>query len=206
MAFHIFQYLGAGLLISLSGSLPLGNLNVCAMQVAAKDTLRNALLFAFGVTLIEVLYLRITLSIVNVLSGNQQLFYYFRGATILVLLILAVGSFRAARCTDGRHVFIDNSSSKFLLGAAMSAMNPMQIPFWMGWAVYLLSNVILVPESGAYNIFTVGAGIGTFLALLVFIFAGIKFAAFMERNRKGVNISMGCLFVIMAFFQAVHLF
>ena len=206
MVVQYLQCFGAGLLISLSGSLPLGNLNVSAMQIAAKDTVNKALWFAIGVTLIEMVYLKVTLGVVDVLAGYERLFYFFRIISIVLLIVMALGSFFVARSSDAGHIVLDGKRSKFVLGLLMSTLNPMQIPFWFGWAVYLLSHAVLVPISGAYNIFTVGAGAGTFIALLVFIFAGRKFSGFMLRNHKAVNISMGFLFVIMAVYQAIHFF
>ena len=204
MVIQYLQYLLTGLLISLSGSLPLGNLNVAAMQIAAKHSLNKAVWFAVGVTAIEMMYLRLTLGLLNLLAGYERLFYLFRALTIVLLLVLAVGSFIAARSKAGKHVILDSTGNKLVLGATMSILNPMQVPFWLGWAVYLLSRSLLVATSGVYNIFTAGAGMGTFAALLLFILAGRKFSVFMITHRASVNIAMGCLFGILALFQIVH--
>ncbi len=196
----------AGLFISLSGSLPLGNLNVTAMQIAATETLRKALWFALGVTVIEMAYLRLTLGLVGSISLHDKLFVAFRVISVLILLILATGSFMATASKEGKHIILDSKAKRLLLGATMSAVNPMQIPFWLGWLIYLLSQNLLTDTAPGRNIFTLSAGIGTFAALLIFILAGRKFSAAMQRNKKAVNIAMGCLFTVMAVYQTIQLF
>ena len=205
MFIQYLQTFIAGLFISLSGSLPLGNLNVAAMQIASRETLRKALWFAIGVTVVEMLYLMITLNLVGRIDLHQQLFHFFRMLSVLLLLIMAVGSFKATTNKEGKNIVIDNKAKRLFLGAAMSAVNPMQIPFWMGWVIYLLSQSWIANSAAGNTVFTISAGIGTFLALLIFIIAGRKFSALMRQNAKLVNLSMGCLFTLMAVFQILHL-
>lgn len=193
----------AGFFISLSGSLPLGNLNVTAMHIAAKSTYKKALLFALGAVLVELLYLRFTLYGLGWVQLHSNIFVALRAFTILLFLVLAIGSFIAAgRGTDThKNVVIDNKIDRFVLGVTMSALNPMQIPFWAGWAVYLFSSGTLLANAGIYNLFTLAAGVGTFAALLVFIYAGKRFSPVIRKHEKKVNIAMGILFLVMAMFQ-----
>ena len=205
MFIQYLQTFIAGLFISLSGSLPLGNLNVAAMQIASGETLRKALWFAIGVTIVEMLYLAITLKLVGRIDPHTPLFRFFRILAVLLLLIMAVGSFRATMNKEGKNIVIDNKARRLFLGATMSAVNPMQIPFWMGWVVYLLSESLINNSLAGNAVFTLSAGIGTFSALLIFIVAGRRFSKWMRQNTKLVNLSMGCLFTLMALFQIIHL-
>ena len=50
-----------GLLISFLGSLPLGTLNVAAMQIGIQESIVNALYFSLGSLCIEMIYVRISL-------------------------------------------------------------------------------------------------------------------------------------------------
>jgi threonine/homoserine/homoserine lactone efflux protein len=206
MAIQYLQSFIAGLFISLTGSLPLGNLNVAAMQIAARETLRKALWFAAGVTLVEMAYLAVTLSIVGSFTIQARVFFFFRLVSVDILLIMAAGSFMATANKEGKNVILDNKVKRFLLGAGMSAVNPMQIPFWAGWSIYLLSQVWLENNVAGNTIFTLSAGAGTFIALLIFILAGRRFSAVMQQNKKTVNAGMGILFVAMAVYQFIKLF
>jgi len=205
MYIQYLQTFAAGLLISLSGSLPLGNLNVAAMQIATKDTLRRAVWFAAGVVVIEMMYLVVTLSVLGRFTINEKIFFFFRVASILLLLIMAAGSFLAIPHKEHKNIVLNNKVRGAVLGATMSAVNPMQVPFWAGWTIYLLSRSLLVSSAAGLSVFVLSAGIGTFTALLLFIFAGRKWSALMLRNQGKVNMLMGCLFVVMAIAQSMKL-
>lgn len=203
-----FQWILSGLSISFAGTLPLGNLNVTAMHIAAKETYKNALLFASGVVIIEMLYLRIALEAMGWVISHHYLFRSLQWIAVIFLLILALGSFigLAKKNQRPRNIIIDNKINRFMLGLMMSAVNPMQFPFWAGWSAYLLSREWLEGNSLAFNIFTLSAGAGTVIALLLFITTGKKLSAFMERHQKGTQAVLGVLFLIMALYQAMHIY
>jgi threonine/homoserine/homoserine lactone efflux protein len=199
------KYLIAGILVSLSGSLPLGNLNVTAMLIAAERNVRKALWFAAGVTIIEVAYLRATLLLLDSVTRHAGIFFWFRVFNIVFMVCLAIGSLIMTRKNNDAGKKRENRSGGIWLGMIMSACNPMQVPFWMGWSIYLLSASLLVNSAAAYNIFSTGAGIGTFCALGIFIMAGARFSAFMQLHQRMVHIFTAVLFLLMALVQVVKL-
>jgi len=205
MYIQYLQSFVAGLLISLSGSLPLGNLNIAAMQIAIKGTLKKALWFAGGVVLVEMIYLSFTLSVLDRFAISDSILFLFRAASVILLLVMAAGNFMAIKHKKHKNIVLNNKAGGVVLGIAMSAVNPMQVPFWAGWAVYLLSQSLLVNSTAVFTIFVFSAGIGTFTALLLFIFTGRKFSAFMLRNQRKANLLIGGVFVGMAVIQFIKL-
>lgn len=203
---ELIKIVTAGLLISLSGSLPLGNLNVTAMYIAAKENIRNALLFAAGVCTIELAYLCGTFYFAHKLSSYSSLLFAFRVISIILPVLLGLGSLLSLKSKKQKNLVLDARVKRFWLGAGLSAINPLQVPFWAGWILYLLVQAILPSQLIAYALFVVGAGIGTFTALLLFILAGKKLSAFMQRNRYIVNIATAFIFLLIATLQAIKLF
>jgi threonine/homoserine/homoserine lactone efflux protein len=55
----------AGMLVSFLGSLPLGTLNVAAMQISATEGVQAAILFVLGLLTAEIIYVRISLVAMN---------------------------------------------------------------------------------------------------------------------------------------------
>ena len=51
----------AGMLVSFIGSLPLGTLNIAAMQISIQDGIRAAIFFSIGSLTAEIIYVRISL-------------------------------------------------------------------------------------------------------------------------------------------------
>src|ERR1035441_8031212 len=54
-----------GMLVSFLGSLPLGTLNVAAMQISLQESVINAIYFSLGSLLTEMIYVRISLVGIN---------------------------------------------------------------------------------------------------------------------------------------------
>ncbi|HSB94394.1 MAG TPA: hypothetical protein VLC28_14825, partial [Flavitalea sp.] len=61
----LFRVFVSGMFISFLGTLPLGTLNISAMQISVSDGIRPALLFAVGALLVEIIYVRISLVAMN---------------------------------------------------------------------------------------------------------------------------------------------
>ncbi len=200
---HIFF---VGLMISLSGSLPLGNLNVTAMHIAVANNTRKALIFAIGVTIVEMLYLGVALKSGSYLSSHQQLILYFRIAAILLLLSMAIASFLSAGKRAGKTKNPRLEINKFLLGLLMSLANPMPIPFWFGWIIYLIASSVLKSNLSEDILFITGAGVGTFIALSLFAYTGTRLSSFMKRHKKIVDIATASLFLMLALYQFIDLF
>lgn len=91
--------------------------------------------------------------------------------------------------------------NRFYLGLTMSALNPVQIPFWFIWSTYLLSNRFLKPTELQFNIYTAGIGVGTLTALAIFIFAGRWLVNKLKASHRVINITVGAIFVISAVIQ-----
>lgn len=191
-----------GIFISLIGSIPLGNLNVVCMHLSSKDGFKAALRFALGAACIEVLYLSVTLSVTSFIVREKAVFQTLQWLTLAFLLLLALGSFKAVFSKkEPKNIFVDNKMPRFLLGLSMSALNPLQFPYWAGWTVYAYSVHWISNTIFSKMLFVTGAGLGTLLALSLFILAGLKMASFLRANEKRTHIAMALFFMIMFFIQ-----
>ncbi len=191
-----------GLVISLLGALPLGTLNVTAMQISVQENTKNAIKFSLGTALVEIIYVRISLKGMNWVMNNQKLFYILECVTVLLFIVLAVSSFITARKSrEKKNILLNNNMNRFFLGFTMSALNPVQVPFWFIWSTYLLSNGVLKPVELQYNLYTVGIGIGTLIGLGIFIFAGKWLVNKLQASHRAINIAVGIIFVISAIIQ-----
>ncbi|MEP7236749.1 MAG: LysE family transporter, partial [Ferruginibacter sp.] len=90
-----------GLMISFLGSLPLGTLNVAAMQIGIQESIKNALYFSFGSLLVEMIYVRVSLIGVDWVRKQEKLMKAMEWFTLLIIIALAVGSFVAATKEGG---------------------------------------------------------------------------------------------------------
>lgn len=189
-----------GLLISFLGTLPMGTLNVAAMQIGIQESIQQALYFVFGSLLVEMIYVRLSLVGVDWIRKQDKLMKVMEWFTLAIIVALALGSFWAAtkEAEDAKNVFLQNNMHRFLLGMGMCAINPVQIPFWFGWSTVLFTKKILLPIKSHYNIYIVGIGLGTLLGNCIFIFGGRWAADRINNSEAYINWIIGGIFAITA--------
>ena len=188
--------------ISFLGSLPLGTLNVAAMQISITDGARPALLFALGSLTAEVIYVRLSLIAMDWISRQTKLFRILEWVTLGIVVALAVSSFyAAAHPTVTKNVILSSTLHRYWLGLFMSALNPMQIPFWFGWSTVLITKKILQPKNSHYNSYIVGIGIGTLIGNALFIFGGKIIGDKVNNNQHVLNWVIGGIFAATAAIQ-----
>lgn len=190
------------MLISFLGSLPLGTLNIAAMQISISDGAWTAIQFSLGSLLAEMIYVRLSLVAMDWVRKNEFLFKILEWITLLIVIVLAVSSFHAAMNPSQKEsVVLSSTLPKILLGFTMSAVSPAQIPFWFGWSTVLLTKNILLPISKHYNFYIIGIGLGTLIGNCVFIFGGRLVANKLENSHQVINFVIGGIFVVTAIIQ-----
>lgn len=191
-----------GMLISFLGSLPLGTLNVAAMQISISDGIYPAFLFSSGSLLAEMIYVRLSLIAMDWIRKQHKLFKMLEWLTLLIVVALAVSSFYAAvHPSVHKNVILSSTVNRFILGFGMCAINPVQIPFWFGWSTVLYTKKVLLPKSSHYNSYIVGIGIGTLFGNFVFIFGGRLIAEKINSNTNILNWIIGGIFALTAIIQ-----
>ena len=191
------------MLVSFIGSLPLGTLNIAAMQISVSDGVTAAMLFSLGSLLVEIIYVRISLVAMDWIRKQEKLLKALEWVTLLIVLALAVSSFYAAMHPGvSKNVVLSSTLPKFLLGVVMCAVNPVQIPFWFGWSTVLFTKKVLLPRNDHYNSYIIGIGIGTFTGNCIFIFGGLLIATRINNNQHILNWVIGGIFTLTALLQA----
>src|SRR5439155_500505 len=107
-------------LVSFLGSLPLGTLNIAAMQISVQESIMNAIYFSLGSLLTEMVYVRISLVGINWIRKQKVIFKWLEWITLAIVVALATGSFIAASHShEAKNVILNNNMHRFLLGLAM---------------------------------------------------------------------------------------
>ncbi len=190
------------LLISFLGSLPLGTANVTITNLTVRDGLHAAAFFAAGATIVEVAYVRIAMIAMKWILRQRRLFRFFEWVTLFLILLLAVGSFRAAISMAGLGSVLPSTvDHPFLLGTLISATNPLHVTFWFGWSTILLDKKVLLPDNRNYNTYIAGIGIGSILGYAVFAFGGTLLVAKLNANQNLLNWVIGAVLGITFFIQ-----
>jgi len=188
-----------GMIISFLGSLPLGTQNIAATSISIQGGVRAGLFFAVGSMMIELICVRIALQMLSRLTQKMRMFNIFKWVTVLLLLILSYSSFMAAAemKSFGNNIFTSTNIHPFLSGVLLSALNPLHIPFWLGWSTILVERNILT-SSKQYYPYIIGIGTGTILGFLVFIYGGHYMIERLNNHQTTINYTVGIILLITA--------
>lgn len=131
-----------GFLISFMGSLPMGYLTIVGFELYNKFGMQALVAFLFGVISIEVFVIYFTLIFADKLAKNKRLIKIIDFLYIFFLLILAYifYSHSQTNAAEGSYWQKYAEYSPYIIGVLLSAINFVQVPFWVAWNLYLLSN------------------------------------------------------------------
>lgn len=159
-----------GFAISFIGSIPLGYLNVVGFQVYQTQGIFNTFLYLFGVIVIEFIVIFSTLIFAKKLMSNIKILKFIEAFSVLFMFILAYVFYASSQTENyNQTVFSNYANYPFIFGLILSCLNFIQIPFWVGWNLYLLNgNYIEISKSRKY-FYVFGTIFGTFSGMLVLI-------------------------------------
>lgn len=190
------------MLVSFLGTLPLGTLNIAAMQISASDGWQPALMFSLGSLLVEAIYVRLSLVAMDWVRKQKRLFKILEWVTLFIVVALATSSFYAAlHPTLEKNVILSSTLHRFALGMMMCAVTPAQIPFWFGWSTVLFTRNILLPKNSFYNVYILGIAIGTLGGNLLFILGGRLMVDTLNTKQSLLNWIVGGIFAVTAVIQ-----
>ena len=196
----------AGFCVSLLGTLPLGTLNATALQISLQHGVWAALQFSLAVVLVEGVYLALTLYALTWVQSRLKLLHYLQYITILVFFAIAfVYAYKAFHPTINNNVSATTQYA-WLQGFALSAINPAQFPFWIGWNTVLLNKGLLQLHKASKRVYVAAAITGTFTGLCLFIALGTWLPRQWLGNPRYLNGIMSVVFAACGLWQFYQLY
>lgn len=191
--------------ISSIGALPLGTLNVMAMNISIQQGFASGMMFTVGVLIVEMAYVAITVKLLSSLLQRPAFMTVARMVSIAVMLLLSVWFLIPQKAmASSQPSTIPTDFHPFMLGLTMSALNPAQMPFWLGWTTIAIDKKVL-ERSPVQTMFWVGgAGSGTLLGLSIFVWSGKKMME-LSGIGKHMNLVIGLIFLATAGWQLMQL-
>ena len=198
-----------GFIVSFLGSLPLGYLNIIGVEVFSKLGINSLILYLFGVILIEAVVIYVTVIFANQLAGNKKIFKFIDFFAVFFFLLLAYLFYANSNQTNQEHNYLDDyvHYSPFLIGMVLCGLNFLQIPFWMGWNLYLMNakSISLIKNLKYYYI--LGTLIGTFFGMLaVIVLLDSLSQNTLSFSKYIMPIIIPFFFVILSFIQMVKVY
>uniref|UniRef100_UPI00404B0151 hypothetical protein n=1 Tax=Flavobacterium sp. TaxID=239 RepID=UPI00404B0151 len=198
--------LSIGLVISFIGSIPIGYLNLIGIAVFKKQDFTGLFSYLIGILCVEFFVILLSVYFVNKLAKHIKLLTALDFFSIIFLVLFALffryQSFDNQSIID--EIVIQNA---FVLGFSISAINFLQIPFWVGWNLYFLNRKWVDYSKNKVMFFVLGACLGTFLGMFIFIyFVGNNFDKVQFLKEHFLRSIVPVFFLLMAFSSGFSLF
>ncbi len=198
-----------GFLVSFIGSIPLGYLNVIGFEIYSKLGLSSLILFLLGVVFVEIFVIYFTLLFAKQLVNNKKLMKIIDFFAIFFLFIIGYSFFASSNQTIADEGILVKyaSYSPFLIGFFLSLINFLQVPFWTGWNLYLMSGNY-ISTVGKFKIFyIVGTMVGTFTGMLsLILILNVLSQNTTSFSKYVIPVFIPLFFVILALVQMVKVY
>jgi hypothetical protein len=160
-----------GFCISFIGSIPLGYLNIVGYEVYKKSGLDETIFYLLGIVSIEFFVIYFTLLFANQLMNNQKLIKFIEGFSVVFMFLLAYIFYSSASSKTSNQSVLEKyiDYSPYVVGIILSCFNFIQIPFWLGWNLYLLNAKYIEVSKTRKYFYIIGTSIGTFTGMLALI-------------------------------------
>lgn len=190
-----------GFLVSFVGSVPLGYLNIIGFEIYSKSGIYSLIPYLIGVVCVEVLVIYFTLIFAKKILENKKILKWIEIFSIVFLLVLACTFFLKNENNSGNLLVRYIAYSPFFIGIILSSLNFIQIPFWIGWNLYLVNEKYIVLDNKLKFIYITGTLLGTFFGMLTFVLFLNFVNSNIDNNKFSISNFIPLLFLGMAFFQ-----
>lgn len=193
-----FGHFIIGLVVSFIGSIPLGTVNLAVVQTTININFRAGFYFALGATIIELIYSAIAIKFIAVLLNNSNLELIIQVISIPAFVLLGIFYYRKQEVAKAAET---KKRKSFYNGLFIGLINPLQIPFWIAYGSYLLSNNWIRNEEYLLNVFIAGICTGTLLVLTLIALVSRKIISRIDMQTKAVNKGIGVILFALSAYQ-----
>lgn len=206
---NVLRNIIVGFSVSFIGSIPLGYLNIVGFEIYTKSGLNSTVLFLLGVVFIEMFFIYFTLLFAKKLLLNKKLIKFMDFFSIFFLFLLSYIFYSKGSQTEDNHLIFNKQLTyfPFFTGLFLSTINFLQLPFWMGWNLYLINGNYISIEKKLKFYYVAATFVGTFVGMLTLI---LILKALIQ-NTKNFSyyffpIIIPLFFILMALFQMVKVY
>lgn len=193
-----------GVIMAYFGLISPGMLNMTTLKIRINNGKKASVKFSSGAALIVFLQAGIALFFADYFVKNPQIIKLLKMIAVGVFFILAVFFYLISR-KELKPKATNNKGNYFLNGMAMSSVNMLAVPFYLGISIYLASDDKIIIEQPYITLFVFGAALGSFLLFYTYmIFAKIIIRK-VSYIAKNINVILSLLFFFLGIFTMIKI-
>jgi threonine/homoserine/homoserine lactone efflux protein len=196
-----------GLIIALIGVIPPGLLNMTAAKISLNEGYSRGIMFSIGVCLIVIAQTYIAVIFARYLSNHPDVIDILQRVAFVIFILITIYYLLIAKKTTNPNL-INNSKSKhsrLFFGMFMSSLNVFPIPYQAYMSITLASFGWLQFDKTSIASYVVGAAMGTFVMLYVYIFFFDKIKNKSLTSQKNMNYIIGGITGIISIFTLINI-
>lgn len=202
----LLKALLVGFVVSYVGSIPLGYLNLVGFSIYESSGFWDLILFLMGVILVEAVVISATFYFAALLSKKQKLQLVLKLFSNVFLIVIGLSLLFASRETQQDIASPFQSYAPFARGILLSTINFFQLPFWIGWNIYMLSSNKVEAHLRSFSAYLLGTLSGTTAGMLTFILALAYFSDAIISDRFSLQSILGTAFMLLGLVQLFMVF
>ena len=207
---EVFWHFFIGFVVSFLGSLPIGTVNLAVIQTTVNSNFKSGFYFSLGAAIIELIYIAFAIKLIAYIYQNKvthantttDLDLIIQLISIPVFFVLAILYLRKGE--PDHHVEVRKGKS-FYSGLLIGIVNPLQIPFWIAYGTYLLTNDWIKNDATLINVFIGGISVGTLFVLTLIAFVSKKLVSLFELKTTLVNRFIAAVLIVLAIYQIIKI-
>ena len=187
-----------GFMLGFVGYLPPGNINLTVVQLSIHQAKNRLWSFILLATIMEFLYCLGCLIGLDFLMHQPNLVHVLQWSSVFIFAALGFLAFFHNEDTSKTQVL-----SGFGRGVFATIVNPLQIPFWLVWGVYLSDK--LKGDIPTIALFAAITAAGTVGILWIYAVGGKKLVEWLKLERKLLDRIIGLVLIGLALLQLFKL-
>lgn len=189
-------------------SLPPGLLNMNAAKTSVEKGKTDGIIFGLGVGITVMLQTYLAVRIAKYLFRNQTVIEMLLEVALVVFMVLAVFFFIKGKKQKKKPIeFVESKKrSSFSKGVFLSAINLLAIPYYSGLNTLFHSQEVMYYKVVDEVVFILAAGIGTFLAMYLYVVYFNKLEHKSNIFSKNSNYILSALMLLLFIITAVRLY
>ncbi len=191
-----FTHIAFGLLIAFVGLIAPGMLNMTTLKLRIETGKLASIQFAVGASVVVLIQSGIALFFADYFVKNPQIIEYLKRVGMVVFFILSIVFFLQTK-KKFKATKNNRKGNYFLKGMGMSSINFLAIPYYLTVSIFLASEEKIIIEQPYLVLFILGAAIGTFFLLCIYM----AFATFINKRisfiAKNINYILSVLFLVL---------
>ncbi len=196
-----------GLIIALIGVIPPGLLNMTAAKISLKEGYSRGIMFSIGVCLIVIVQTSIAVIFARYLSNHPDVIDILQRVALVIFILITIYYLFIAKkeAKPGLENHIKSKHNRLFFGMFLSILNVFPIPYQAYMSITLASFGWLQFDKTSIASYVIGAAMGTFVMLYMYIFFFDKIKNKTLTSQKNMNYIIGGITGIISIFTLINI-